>query len=196
MKRYLKRILVGGAVLGGIVLALALLGYSMLPSYPYGPSHCCLKCLGLALVQYAETHGGHFPAGAGSPEASLSLLYCGSSGINAEILRGKTVPVEKVRNILERGELLGPDSCGWHYVEGLTTSDDLELALVWDKIGLGHNGQDIGGGHAVCFLDAHEEVVRASEWPDFLKRQEKLMATRKQNTDRSKGAAPPDQSGG
>ena len=152
-------------------------------AYPYGWSHCCLKCLGLALLNYADAHGGHFPAGAGCPEASLSLLYRWNREFgNAEVLRGKTVPVEKVRRILERGELLGPDTCGWHYVEGLTLSDDRGLALIWDKVGLGHNGEDIGGGHSVLFVDGHEEVMPASQWPAFLKRQEELMAARTQNT--------------
>jgi hypothetical protein len=192
----LKRTIVGGAVFIGVILALALWVYTQLPSYPYGWSHCCLAGLGLALQQYAQEHDGHFPAGAGSPEASLSLLARGHYGIDAEVLRGKTVPVEKVRSILERGELLGPDSCGWHYVEGLTTSDDPGLALVWDKVGLGHNGQDIGGGHSVWFLDCHEEIVTAKEWPGFLKRQEELMAARTQNAKPPHGTATTHQSGG
>jgi len=192
---FLRRMIIGGAAIVGVVLALALCVYSQLPSYPYGWSHCCLKGLGLALLQYAEKHDGHFPAGAGSPEASLSLLYREDYGVGAELLRGKTVPVEKVRSILERGELLGPDTCGWHYVEGLTMSDDPELALVWDKVGLGHNGQDLHGGHSVWFLHGPEEVIPASEWPGFLKRQEELMAARTHNTEQPQGAAAPHQPG-
>jgi hypothetical protein len=165
--------------------------------YPYGWSHCCLKGLGLSLLQYAREHEGRFPAGAGCPEASLSLLYrwnrdCG----DAEVLRGKTVPVERVRGILERGELLGPETCGWHYVEGLTTSDDSGIAIIWDKVGLGHNGEDIGGGHSVWFLHGPEEVIPASDWPKFLKRQQQLMAARPQDTEEPQRAAAPHQPGG
>jgi len=154
MKRILKRITIGAALLGCIVVALFFWVRSQLPSYPYGWSHCCLKGVGLALHNYAQKYGGHFPAGAESPEASLSLLYR-EGFLDAEYLRGKTVPVEKVQRILERGELLGPDSCGWHCVEGLTTSDDPDLAVVWDKVGLGHNGQDIGGGQSVLLRCGH-----------------------------------------
>jgi hypothetical protein len=184
MKRVLKRVLIGSAILAGIVLALTVLVRNQAPRYPYGPSHCCLKCLGLGLSQYAEKYGGHYPAGAGSPEASLSLLYR-EKYADAETLRGKTVPIETVERILERGELLGPDSCGWHYVEGLTTSDNHDLAIVWDKVGLGHSGEDIGGGHSVWLLRYHEEVVPASEWPAFLKQQEELMAARRQGVKKS-----------
>ena len=90
--------------------------------YPYGWSHCCLLGLRGSLEEYAKRHDGHFPAGAGCPEASLSLLY--REGLtDANTLRGKTVPEKVVKDILERGELLGPDTCGWHYVEGLTLAE-------------------------------------------------------------------------
>jgi hypothetical protein len=146
-------------------------------AYPYGWSHCCLKGLGLALHNYAQKYNGHFPAGAGCPEASLSLLYR-EGYLDAETLRGKTVPVEEVRSILERGGLLGPDSCGWHYVEGLTTSDDNRLALVWDKVGLDHNGRDLKGGHSVWYMGGPEEVVPAADCPQFLALQQQLLAER------------------
>jgi hypothetical protein len=182
MKRILKRVAIGAALLACIVVALFFSVRSQLPSYPYGRSHCCLKILGLALQQYANKYGGHFPAGAGSPEASLSLLY--REGLaDAELLRGKTVPVEKVQDILDHGKLLGSDTCGWHYVEGLTTSDNPDLALVWDKVGLGHNGEDLHGGHSVWFLLSPEDVVPAKEWPEFLKHQEELMAARRKSAE-------------
>ena len=177
----LKGSTVACAIIVGVVLALMIYVYSQLPSYPYGPSHCCLKALGIALLQYAEEHSGRYPTGERSPEASLSLLYREHCGVDAETLRGKTVPVEMVRSILDRGELLGPDSCGWHYVEGLTTSDNSDLALVWDKVGLGHNGEDLHGGHSVWSLGCTETVIPASEWPGFLKQQQELMASRTQN---------------
>jgi hypothetical protein len=187
MKIVLKRIAIGAAVLGCIVGALFFWIRSQLPSYPYGPSHCCLKGVGVALHMYAQKYGGHYPAGAGSPEASLSLLYREGSE-DAEGLRGKSVPVEKVQRILERGDLLGPDSCGWHYVEGLTDSDDPNLAVVWDKVGLGHNGQDIGGGRSVLLVCGSEEVVPAADWPAFLKRQQQLMAARRPTAGQSRGS--------
>src|SRR4051812_12789098 len=84
--------------------------------YPYGWSHCCDKGLWGALLTYADRHGGWFPRGEATPEASLSLLYRDDPYI-AEVLRGKIVPREVVRGRLERGELLTPETCGWHYVE-------------------------------------------------------------------------------
>ena len=98
-------------------------------TFPYGWSHCCDLSLSSCLREYAETHGGHFPAGEATPEASLSLLYRAGLG-DPGMLRGKTVPESVVREILERGVLLGPETCGWHYVEGLTLADDPRLRAV------------------------------------------------------------------
>jgi len=148
-------------------------------TFPYGRSHCCLKQLGLALRNYADLHDGHFPLGGGCPEASLSLLYQGDDGIGGAVLCGKTKSAEEAQAILERGGLLGPDSCDWHYVEGLTLCDNPQLALVWDKVGLGHNGQRLpNGGHTVWRLLGGEEVISGSDWREFLEEQERLMAAR------------------
>ena len=91
--------------------------------YPFGWSHCCDKFIAVSLLAYADEHGGWFPKGETSPEASLSLLYRRDPDI-AYTLRGKTIPVDVVRERLERGELLTPETCGWHYVEGLRLGDD------------------------------------------------------------------------
>jgi len=173
------------AILGVIVGAV--LGWYRY-TFPYGSTHCCLKQLGLALHNYADLYDGHFPSGGGCPEASLSLLYRGGFGMDGWILCGKTKSPEVAQEILERGELLGPGTCDWHYVEDLTLCDDYRLALVWDKVGLGHNGQRLPhGGHSVCRRDGSEEVVPESEWQQFLDEQAQLMAAR---TDKAKKGLP------
>jgi hypothetical protein len=73
---------------------------------------------------------------------------------SANLLRGKTVPESVVKEILERGELVTPETCGWHYVERLRLDDDYRLALFGDKAGLDHNGGLLAeGGHFVLFVD-------------------------------------------
>ncbi len=95
---------------------------------------------------------------------------------SAEVPRGKTVPIEVVRTILERGGRLGPDTRGWHYVEGLRLDDDRRLALCWDKVGLGHNGQRLsGGGHTVLFVNFVPEYIPGSKWNAFLDEQKALL---------------------
>jgi hypothetical protein len=146
-------------------------------TFPYGSSHCCSKILGFALLSYAEDHVGRFPVGGDTPEASLSLLY--SNYIDAGTLRGKTVPLKVVQQALAENGKLGPESCGWHYVEGLTKADDLEIAIVWDKVGLGHNGERVkGGGHSVIFLDGSDGFISGEKWSEFMEQQKRLLANR------------------
>ena len=146
--------------------------------FPYGESHCCILGMASALEQYAEEHGGRYPAGEVSPEASLSLLYK-SSYINAYILRGMTVPEQTVRRILEGGGLLGPQSCGWHYVPGLTRTEDPALAMLWCKHPLGHNGQRTrDGGREAVFVGGRSQRISGDKWPAFLKEQEERLNRR------------------
>ena len=151
--------------------------------YPYGCSHCCDLIVLSLLEEYAQAHNGDFPAGEATPEASLSLLYRHAKRddkrLCGDLLRGKTVPEPVVRAILERGELLTPDTCGWHYVEGLNLHDDPNLAILWDKAGLEHDGRRLrDGGHIVLFLNSMREYIHQSEWDAFMAKQHQLLADR------------------
>lgn len=143
--------------------------------YPYGWSHCCDKQLMFALHNFAEDHGGAFPAGEATPEASLSLLY--PKYADANLLRGKTAPDAVVQSTLDRGDRLGPGSSGWHYVEGLTVKDDPRLALFWDKVGLGHNGER-ADGHVVYFTNFDNKFIAEADWAKFLEEQQRLLNER------------------
>ena len=184
MRRRTKRLVLAAVV--AVVLAPFILGYAWWRHhYPYGMSHCCDLCLSGALHQYAAAHGGAFPAGEATPEASLSLLYREKTGdgrlADQVLLRGKTVPESVVKEILERGDLLTPDTCGWHYVEGLRIDDDPRLALFWDKAGLDHNGGRMAeGGHIVLFVPLMERKhIPEAEWQGFIEEQRRLLAERK-----------------
>jgi hypothetical protein len=89
------------------------------------------------------------------------------------------VSEEIVKKILGAGGLLGPDTCGWHYVEGLTLSNNVNTAIVWDKVGLGHNGED-SGFREVGLIDGSHQLVRKADWENFLASQRKLLKTQRQ----------------
>jgi hypothetical protein len=64
-------------------------------------------------------------------------------------------------------------------VEGLTESDDPGIAILWDKVGLGHNGERRkGGGHEVAFVDGSSQFVPGGSWPQFLEKQRQLLGRR------------------
>jgi hypothetical protein len=173
MSSRVKRWSIAGVIL---VIGIASLGYRYWRyQFPYGRSHCCDLILHGALEDYAAEHEGSFPAGQPTPEASLSLLFPKYAG--AYLLGGKAVPEATAQAILDSPSPLGPETCSWHYVEGLSIYDDPRQALFWDKTGLGHNGQRIGvGGHTVLFIDGDRRHISAEEWPQFLKEQEELWA--------------------
>lgn len=133
---------------------------------------------------YAQDHDGRFPAGERSPEASLSLLYR-EQLTDPYTLAGKGVPREKAKTILESGGLLDPDTCGWHYVEGLTKADDPRLAILWDKNRLGHNGQRTkDGGCEVVTVGNGREYISAEKWAAFMAEQEQLLRNRSERQKR------------
>jgi len=142
--------------------------------YPYGISHCCDKQIGMSLLQYAEQNGGQFPTGGACAEASLSSLY--PVWLDANTLRGKTVPLEVVEQQLATGHGLTPNTCGWHYEDGLHLVKPFSsrIAIVWDKVGLDHNGGRLPrGGHSVVFMDGHTAVICEADWNHFLQEQQK-----------------------
>lgn len=149
-------------------------GYSRY-KFPYGWTHCCDKQIYLALRNYAELHKERFPSGQSTPEACLSLLHAEPIQASAYLLCGKTVDPEIAEQLFSEGRLLGPTTCDWHYVPGLSLRDDPQLALFWDKPGLGHNGERLsGGGHIVCFIHGDCRHIPASEWQSFLAEQNLL----------------------
>jgi hypothetical protein len=175
MKKRLSIVMIILGIIG--VLAIAI-GISYKTTYPYGWSHCCIDVMMFSLEQYAEEHGGHYPTGEISPEASLSLL-CRSNYLDAYTIRGMTVSEKVVQTIFEKGRLLGPDTCGWHYTDGLTRADDQRIALLYCKEPLGHNGQKTkDGGRQVVFVGGNIEWISGDKWPSFLQEQSDLMAKR------------------
>lgn len=146
--------------------------------FPFGWSHACDTCLHFSLLTYAEEHDGWFPRGEATPEASLSLLADGEPAM-ASLLCGKTKSKKVAEEILRQGQLLSPETCDWHYVEGLRKDDDRRLALFWDKIGLGHNGDRLSDeGHYVGLISGRT-WISAAEWPKFIAEQRELHAALK-----------------
>jgi hypothetical protein len=157
-------------------------------NYPFGHSHCCDKQLYSTLCNYAESNGGRFPAGEATPEASLSLLYGKVDFDPSYLLCGNSGSQSTVRQLLSQGKLLGPETCGWNYVEGLTLADDSRLALFWDKEGLDHFGGRLAeGGHIVMFVSGSREHIPATKWQSFLDEQARLRA---QRSDQAKRGVP------
>ena len=147
-------------------------------AYPYGTSHSCSAGLAISLIGYAHENGGWLPHGLQTPEASLSLLHTNDPMTATWFMRGKHLPQSVVDQALARDGCLSPDTCGWHYVEGLREGDALDIAVAWDKVeGLDHNGRRRSGlMHEVAFLDGSHTCITKDEWAEFVKKQKHLLA--------------------
>jgi hypothetical protein len=156
--------------------------------FPFGHSHACSKGLGFALSMYAEDHDGWLPHGEGTPEASLALFAKDDIDSALWVLGGKNIPRPLVQASLTNAGAFGPDTCGWHYVEGLREDDDPEIMVAWDKVvGLGHNGERRSSlMHEVLFLDGSSRFITKKKWPQFVAAEKeklaKMIASRQPNT--------------
>jgi hypothetical protein len=152
--------------------------------FPYGYSHSCSAGLGIGLRMYADNHEGWLPHGQTTPEESLGLLAKDDMTTAMWVLGGKNVPHKTLEAALAPGGVFSPESCGWHYIEGLREDDDPQIAVVWDKVtGLGHNGERRRGlAHEVVLLDCSHTYIFQAQWPQFIadekERLAKVMASR------------------
>ncbi|MFL5339827.1 MAG: hypothetical protein ACJ8F7_06725 [Gemmataceae bacterium] len=152
-----------GAAIAGV--ALALVGGWLARRRARAP-----RAMQTALLEYADRHGGCFPKGEASPEASLGLLHRENPElVTANVLRGRAGP--------EAGEPLTPQSSGWHYAEGLRRFDDSRLALAWEKAAPSCSDALLfGKGRFVVSVGGVAEYVLAERWETFLAEQERLRA--------------------
>jgi len=134
---------------------------------------------------YAKEHDEWLPHGETTPEASLGLLAKFDPPI-VFLLGGKHIPKEVAAQAFTNGTF-GPDTCGWHYVEGLRIDDDPDIAIAWDKVTrLGHNGERRQGlMHEVVFVGGFTRYIAEDMWPEFVKEQkgklERVIASRGTN---------------
>ena len=110
--------------------------------FPFGYSNASSERLGKDFLTYATNHNHWFPYGESTPEASLGLLYKDDTNAAALMLGGKIVSRDTAAATLKEHGRISPETCGWHYVEGLRDDDDDAIVVAWDKAkSLGHYGQ-------------------------------------------------------
>lgn len=130
-------------------------------------SHFCISALKYALEAYAQDHGGAYPTGQATPEASLSLLHR-EGYVDAHTLSGD-----------------------WHYVEGLRNDDHESIALLWSKTRRGHYGERRKDRTTqVLFVAGRMDwvpTVPEDKWSSFVDHQEHLLFDHGQQ---SSGVAP------
>jgi hypothetical protein len=149
-----------------------------------GHAHC-IKLMSLALDSYAADHDGHYPADTNGYGNALLQL----TSYTANFWEGLTGPGYngKVFKEAARTGLLIPESeCGRVYVQGLSETNNPEIALFFDKL------PSPGGDHChfpwrlyaplvreVCTVGSGGgyRVIRESEWKAYATNQIELLVT-------------------
>ena len=140
----------------------------------------CMPQAGLAFKTYALDHEGRFPYSTNGYGDALLLMtnemgnfwagFTGpgyDSGVFAEAARtGRHIPEQ---------------ACGRVYVQGLSETNNPEIALLFDKVAAPpdhcHFPRRFWWGFVreVCFVDGSWRMVPVAEWSDFARRQVELL---------------------
>lgn len=113
----------------------------------------CIKGTGLSLLAYAEDHGGRFPSHTNGYGDALLLM----TNEMAEFWGGFTGPGYDGRVFAEAartGHHIPEEACGRVYVQGLSKTDNPQIALLFDKL------PTPGGDHCHLLARLRAPLVR------------------------------------
>lgn len=148
----------------------------------FGHAHC-IKGGGIALDTYARDHNGRFPYHTNGYGDALLLMTNEVGGWWASVT-GPGYTEEPFLNALAGNSHLPEQDCGRVYVQGLSTTDNPQIALLFDKL------PTPGGDHChllrrvsaplgreVWTIGSGMRFVPENKWPAFAKEQIDLLAT-------------------
>jgi hypothetical protein len=143
-------------------------------------AHCIVET-GTAFRLYAAEHNGRFPFDTNGYGDALLLLSNYVGGAWA-CLTGPGYDGQVFALAAQTGQHIPEAECGRVYVQGLCETNDLNIALFFDKLPT-PGGDHCNGFHRiraplareVVTVDGSRQVVRESEWDAFAKRQVDLL---------------------
>jgi hypothetical protein len=140
----------------------------------------CIVGGGLSLESYAEEHQGRFPFSTNGYGDALVLVDAGWD----ESLTGPGYDARVFERVRRTGENAPESEFGRVYVQGLSKSNDPEIALLFDKL------PTPGGDHCqflrriiaplareVWTVGGERHVIEETGWPAFSKHQIQLLVT-------------------
>ena len=144
-----------------------------------GHAHCMPQAYG-TLMTYASTHAGRFPYHTNGYGDAL-LLMANEMGPSWGPLTGPGYDSKVFNKALRNGGHIPEQACGRVYVQGLSETNNPEIAVFFDKVAAPpdhcHFPTRLWQEFAreVCFLDGSWRPVPAAEWSDFVHRQVELL---------------------
>ena len=145
-----------------------------------GHAHC-IAGTGLSLLTYAEDNGGRFPFHTNGYGDALLLLTNEMAGFWAGFT-GPGYDGKVFAEAARSGRHIPEEACGRVYVQGLSRTNDSEIALLFDKL------PTPGGDHChglarfraplvreVWIVGGGTKVIHETEWPQFARGQIQLL---------------------
>jgi len=141
----------------------------------------CIVIMGLSLDSYAAEHDGHYPADTNGYGNALLQL----TNYTADFWAGMTGPgydSKVFEEAARTGQHIPESECGRIYVQGLSRTNDPDIALFFDKI------PSPGGDHChfpwrlyapmareVWTIGSGRRVIRDTDWAAYCKTQIDLL---------------------
>jgi len=146
----------------------------------FGHAHCIAQAGG-SLLQYASEHQSNFPTHTNGYGDAL-LLVVKEYLPEGPCLTGPGYDSDVFKKALASNGNVDEATCGRVYIQGLTTSSDPEIAILFDKL------PTPGGDHChglarltaplcreVLFVDGSHRMIQESEWLEFSQKQIELL---------------------
>jgi hypothetical protein len=140
-------------------------------------AHCIVQS-GLSLGAYAADHEGRFPYHTNGYGDALLLL----TDAWFPALTGPGYSAEPFKRASKAGQHLPEGECGRVYVQGLSETNNSEIALLFDKV------PTPGGDHCHCLarltaplcrevwtIGSDHRTIQESKWPEYARRQVELL---------------------
>jgi hypothetical protein len=141
----------------------------------------CMPQAGLAFRQYATDHYGRFPYSPNGYGDAL-LLMSNEMGNSWGALTGPGYHSEVFAAASRTGRHLPDQACGRVYVQGLSDTNNPEIAILFDKVAAPpdhcHFPRRLWWGFVreACFVDGSWRMIPVAEWSGFARHQTELLA--------------------
>lgn len=184
MTRRIKWVLWGSLIFIPVVLILAFF-YMETFNIFHAHEHC-IKGAGMAFRMYALDHHGDLPYDTNGFGNALLLLVKGgylgddtNGGYSIAPITGPGDDGKIFGEALKTGARIPEQKCSRIYIQGLSETNNLEIAILWDKTSCR------GGDHfrrpwgplvrEVCLLDGSMQIVAEKNWAEFSSNQIELL---------------------
>lgn len=164
-------------VLAGLLVAAVAVGIAWFSPLAKRHQHC-IKATGLAFRMYAEAHGGFLPYHTNGFGDALLVLVKEHHLPGVAWICGPGDDGAVLSNALVHGLDVTEELCSRVYLQGLSTTNDPMICILFDRHSVSGGDHGYGWGRAireVCMLDGSMQTIPDERWPEFGRLQVELL---------------------